>query len=188
MRRRTRLSAKGSQRRVVAANGKAAVATAPTETHRRRVPANLRRINDPRINPRIRLAIELAAECRTGQVLRYTRRMLVLPEVAPNESESVQTGSLGQIEIPGAGKEARRGGGPDARAAARRRRRACGLPRQLRRGVEGGTDRGLLPLPGLQDAHARSERAPLDAPSTCQREAALARRRPRRVQDARDGR
>lgn len=34
--------AKGSQRRVVAANEEAAVATAPAETHRRRVPANLR--------------------------------------------------------------------------------------------------------------------------------------------------
>ena len=60
---------------------------------------------DPRVDPRIRLAIELAAECRTGQVLRCTRRMLVLPEVAPNDYESAPPGSLGQIEIAGAGKK-----------------------------------------------------------------------------------
>src|SRR5678815_3503930 len=41
-------------------------------------------VGDPRVDPRIRLAIELAAECRTGQVLRCTRRMLVLTEVTPN--------------------------------------------------------------------------------------------------------
>jgi hypothetical protein len=62
-------------------------------------------IDDPRVDPRIRLAIELAAECRTGQVLRCTRRMLVLPAVAPNEFEAAPPGSLGQIEIPGAGKK-----------------------------------------------------------------------------------
>lgn len=62
-------------------------------------------INDARVDPRIRLAIELAAECRTGQVLRCTRRMLVLPEVLPNEYESASPGSLGQIEIPGAAKK-----------------------------------------------------------------------------------
>jgi len=62
-------------------------------------------ITDPRIDPRIRLSIELAAECRTGQVLRCTRRMLVLPENVPNDSESALPGSLGQIEIPGAGKK-----------------------------------------------------------------------------------
>ena len=62
-------------------------------------------ITDPRVDPRIRLAIELAAECRTGQVLRCTRRMLVLPEDAPNDFESALPGSLGQIEIPGAGKK-----------------------------------------------------------------------------------
>ena len=48
---------------------------------------------------------QLAAECRTGQVLRCTRRMLVLPEVAPNDYESAPPGSLGQIEIAGTGKK-----------------------------------------------------------------------------------
>jgi integrase len=62
-------------------------------------------IHDPRVDPRIRLAIELAAECRTGQVLRCTRRMLELPEGVPNDYETAPTGSLGQIEIPGAGKK-----------------------------------------------------------------------------------
>jgi len=62
-------------------------------------------MSDARVDPRIRLAIELAAECRTGQVLRCTRRMLVLPEVAPNEYESDPSRWLGQIEIPGAGKK-----------------------------------------------------------------------------------
>ena len=62
-------------------------------------------INDPRVDPRIRLAIEVAAECRTGQVLRCTRRMLVLPDAPPNDYETAPTGSLGQIEIPGAGKK-----------------------------------------------------------------------------------
>ena len=81
-----------------------------TRPHRpRHTVAEYRRIftalSDPRVNPRIRLAIELAAECRTGQVLRCTRRMLVLPEIKPNEYESTPLGSLGQIEIPGAGKK-----------------------------------------------------------------------------------
>ena len=58
-------------------------------------------INDPRVDPRIRLAIELAAEYRTGQVLRCTRRMLVLPEVAPNKFEASPPGSL----VLGAGKK-----------------------------------------------------------------------------------
>jgi hypothetical protein len=62
-------------------------------------------MSDPRVDPRIRLAIELAAECRTGQVLRCTRHMLALPEVAPNEYESAAPAALGQIEIPGAGKK-----------------------------------------------------------------------------------
>jgi hypothetical protein len=62
-------------------------------------------ISDPRVDPRIRLAIELAAECRTGQVLRCTRGMLALPDVAPEDYESAAPGSLGQIEIHGAGKK-----------------------------------------------------------------------------------
>ncbi len=62
-------------------------------------------MSDPRVDPRIRLAIELAAECRTGQVLRCTRRMLVLPQIAPNEYESAPPGGLGQIEVLGAGKK-----------------------------------------------------------------------------------
>lgn len=95
--------------------------------------------NDPRVDPRIRLAVELAAECRTGQVLRCTRWMLPLLESAPNDYESAPLGSLGQIEIAGAGEEARRGRSPHARAPACRRRRACRLPRQLRSGVDGGT-------------------------------------------------
>jgi hypothetical protein len=45
-------------------------------------------INDPRVDPRIRLAIELAAECRTGQVLRCTRTMLVLPDIPAAAYES----------------------------------------------------------------------------------------------------
>lgn len=68
----------------------------------RRVFAALR---DPRVDPRIRLAIELAAECRTGQVLRCTRSMLVLTEVASDDYERLPAGSLGQITIPGAGKK-----------------------------------------------------------------------------------
>ena len=62
-------------------------------------------INDPRVDPRIRLAIELAAECRAGQVLRFTRQLLVLPDGVPNDYETAPTGSLGQVEIPGAGKK-----------------------------------------------------------------------------------
>ena len=60
---------------------------------------------DPRVDPRIRLAIELAAECRTGQVLRCTRAMLALPNVDPATYDTLPAGSLGQIEIPGAGKK-----------------------------------------------------------------------------------
>jgi len=62
-------------------------------------------INDQRVDPRTRLAIEVAAECRTGRVLRCTRRMLVLSDAVPNDHETAPTGSLGQIEISGAGKK-----------------------------------------------------------------------------------
>jgi hypothetical protein len=62
-------------------------------------------LSDPRVDPRIRLAIELAAECRTGQVLRCTRTMLTLTDVGLTEYESAPPGALGQIEIPGAGKK-----------------------------------------------------------------------------------
>lgn len=62
-------------------------------------------LNDPRVDPRIRLAIELAAECRTGQVLRCTRRMMTLTEVDPANYESSPAGALGQVIIPGAGKK-----------------------------------------------------------------------------------
>jgi hypothetical protein len=60
---------------------------------------------DPRVDPRIRLAIELAAECRTGQVLRCTRRMLTLTDARPSEYDGLVAGSLGQVVIPGAGKK-----------------------------------------------------------------------------------
>ncbi len=62
-------------------------------------------LSDRRVDPRIRLAIELAAECRTGQVLRCTRRMLTVPEVDPSKYEAMPAGSLGQVIIPGAGKK-----------------------------------------------------------------------------------
>jgi hypothetical protein len=62
-------------------------------------------MGDPRVDPRIRLAIELAAECRTGQVLRCTRRMLVPPDLAPNGYEAAPPGALGQVEVPDAGKK-----------------------------------------------------------------------------------
>jgi hypothetical protein len=62
-------------------------------------------LNDPRVDPRIRLAIELAAECRTGQVLRCTRHMLTLTDARPSEYDTLPAGSLGQIVIPGAGKK-----------------------------------------------------------------------------------
>jgi hypothetical protein len=73
------------------------------EEYRRIVAA----INDPRVDPRIRLAIEVAAECRTGQVLRCTRRMLALPDAVPDNHLTAPTGSLGHIELiaPGAGKK-----------------------------------------------------------------------------------
>ena len=62
-------------------------------------------INDSRVDPRIRLATELAAECRTGQVLQCTRRALALPDDVPNDYDAAPPGSLGQIDIPGAGKK-----------------------------------------------------------------------------------
>lgn len=73
-----------------------------TEEEFRRIFAAL---DDARVDPRIRLAIELAAECRTGQVLRCTRRMLALTEVDPSDYEKLPAGSLGQVVIPGAGKK-----------------------------------------------------------------------------------
>ena len=62
-------------------------------------------LGDPRVDPRIRLAIELAAECRTGQVLRCTRRMLTLTEVDPSKYEKLPAGALGHVVIPGSGKK-----------------------------------------------------------------------------------
>jgi hypothetical protein len=62
-------------------------------------------LSDRRVDPRIRLAIELAAECRTGQVLRCTRRMLTVPPLDPLTYEGLPAGSLGQVIIPGAGKK-----------------------------------------------------------------------------------
>ena len=73
-----------------------------TEEEFRRIFAAL---DDTRVDPRIRLAIELAAECRTGQVLRCTRRMLTLTDVEPANYEKLPAGSLGQVVIPGAGKK-----------------------------------------------------------------------------------
>ena len=51
-------------------------------------------LNDSRVDPRIRLAIELAAECRTGQVLQCTRRALALPGDTPNDYDAAPPGSL----------------------------------------------------------------------------------------------
>jgi hypothetical protein len=62
-------------------------------------------LNDPRVDPRIRLAIELAAECRTGQVLRCTRRMLTLTDADQSTYDDLPAGALGQVTIPGAGKK-----------------------------------------------------------------------------------
>ena len=75
----------------------------------RHTPEEYRRIftalSDPRVDPRIRLAIELAAECRTGQVLRCTRRTLTLTDVQLSDYEAAAAGALGQIRIPGSGKK-----------------------------------------------------------------------------------
>ena len=54
--------------------------------------------------------------------------------------------------------KARRGGGTDARAAPGRGRRARRLSRELRSRVGGRTDRGLLPVPWLEDAYAGRQR------------------------------
>ena len=81
-----------------------------SKPHRpRHTPDEYRRIfaalNDARVDPRMRLAIELAGECRTGQVLRRTRTMLTLTEMDSAEYAALRAGSLGQVVIPGAGKK-----------------------------------------------------------------------------------
>jgi hypothetical protein len=53
------------------------------------------------VDPRILLAVALAAECRTGQVLRCTRRALNLPAVDPAGYDTAPPGLLGSLEIPG---------------------------------------------------------------------------------------
>jgi hypothetical protein len=73
-----------------------------TEDEYRRIFASL---SDPRVDPRIRLAIELAAECRTGQVLRCTRRTLTLTEVDAAKYDELPAGALGSVTIPGSGKK-----------------------------------------------------------------------------------
>ena len=60
---------------------------------------------DARVDPRIRLAIELAAECRTGQALHCTRTMLTLTHIDSSAYATSPPGQLGQIIIPGAGKK-----------------------------------------------------------------------------------
>ena len=72
----------------------------PTE-YRKIFPA----LADERADPRIRLAIELAAELRTGQVLTCTRATLTLPDIDPTLYDSMPAGTLGSIEIIGAGKK-----------------------------------------------------------------------------------
>lgn len=62
-------------------------------------------MTDVRVNPRIRLAIELAAACGTGQALRCTRTMLTLTEIDSSAYALTPPGQLGQIIIPGAGKK-----------------------------------------------------------------------------------
>ncbi len=62
-------------------------------------------LSDSRADPRIRLAIELAAECRTGQALRCTRTMLTLTDVDSSAYATTPPGQLGQVVIPGAGKK-----------------------------------------------------------------------------------
>lgn len=62
-------------------------------------------ITDPRVDPRIRLAIEIAAECRTGQVLCCTRGVLMLTDVEPAAYEGLPAGASGRIIIPGAGRK-----------------------------------------------------------------------------------
>jgi hypothetical protein len=75
----------------------------------RHTPEEYRRIfaavTDPHVDPRIAHAIELAAECRTGQVLTCTRRSLTLPDVPPDAYDSAPSGALGSIDIPGKGKK-----------------------------------------------------------------------------------
>jgi hypothetical protein len=62
-------------------------------------------LEDERADPRICLAIELAAEMRTGQVLTCTRTTLTLPDIDPALYDSMPAGTLGTIEIVGAGKK-----------------------------------------------------------------------------------
>jgi hypothetical protein len=62
-------------------------------------------LDDPRVDPRVRLAIELAAECRTGQALACTRTVMTLPALNSADYATLPAGSLGQNMIPGAGKK-----------------------------------------------------------------------------------
>lgn len=73
-----------------------------TEQEFRRI---FKALDDPRVDPRMRLAIELAAECRTGQVLRCSRSMLTLGNAKAADYETLPAGSLGQVTIPGSGKK-----------------------------------------------------------------------------------
>jgi len=122
-----------------------------------------------------------------SQVLRCTRRMLVLPENVPNDFESALPGSLGQIEIRRR-QAARRGRRVHTGAAAGRRRRVGRVPRELRSPVALRPNRVLLPVPRLEDADARLERSAVDREGQSRRQAALTRRGSRRFQGARGDR
>jgi hypothetical protein len=62
-------------------------------------------LTDPRVDPRIALAIELAAECRTGQVITSRRKSLASPPIAPDAYDAAASGTLGSIDIAGRGKK-----------------------------------------------------------------------------------
>jgi len=58
-------------------------------------------LKQPAVEPRIRLAIELSAECRLGQVFLCRRSNLALAEVSPAEAELCASGTLGSLVVPG---------------------------------------------------------------------------------------
>ena len=60
---------------------------------------------DPSVDPRCRLLVQLALECRLGQALRCRRRMLTLPGIPPEQYDTAEAGTLGSLRIPGSRKK-----------------------------------------------------------------------------------
>lgn len=65
---------------------------------------SLARLQQPFVDPRIRLVVDLGAECRIGQVLRARRSKLTIADL-PVDRDTMPEGQLGKLVVPGRGNK-----------------------------------------------------------------------------------